>query len=191
MSHCYHANIETDTVDNQDFRRVEHTGSHLQVVLYALKPEEFIDKEIHPGTEQFLRVDEGSGYAVVDGEKYLLEDGTAMVIPAGAEHTIGAGSRGMKLYAIYSNQEHAEGKVEPVKGMQKGKGRAEKVAILTPVDMELMKAKDGDSEYINKDKTFKGGFDGCVRYQKEKKGLNEKSARKLCAYIGRRAGKIP
>lgn len=70
--------------------------------------------------------------------------------------------------------------------------RAQKsMVIVSPVEAELLKAKSGDSEYINKDKTFKGGFAGCVRYQKEKKGLSEKSARKLCAYIGRRAGKIP
>ena len=55
---------------------------------------------------------------------------------------------------------------------------------------ELMKADKGKSKYLNSDHTFKGGFEGCVSYQKESKGLPEKNARKLCAYIGRRAGKI-
>lgn len=64
------------------------------------------------------------------------------------------------------------------------------VTIYTPAELELQKAKDGGSEYINKDGTFKGGFDGCMKHQMEKKGLSEKSARKLCAYIGRKAGKI-
>lgn len=58
----------------------------------------------------------------------------------------------------------------------------------TLIEEDLEKAK-GDSAYINPDKTFKGGFDGCVAFQKTK-GLSNESARKLCAYIGRRAGKI-
>jgi hypothetical protein len=52
---------------------------------------------------------------------------------------------------------------------------------------DLQKAK---SDYINPDNTFKGGFKGCMRYQMEEKGLSENSARKLCAYIGRKSGKI-
>jgi hypothetical protein len=48
-----------------------------------------------------------------------------------------------------------------------------------------------DSTYINPDGTFKGGFDGCVEYQMNVKGLPEENARKLCAFIGRAAGKIP
>jgi len=52
---------------------------------------------------------------------------------------------------------------------------------------DLIKAKkDG---HLNPDNTFKGGFKGCVSYQKGK-GLSGESAGKLCAYIGRRAGKI-
>ena len=59
------------------------------------------------------------------------------------------------------------------------------VLIMNPVEMQ--KAKKGG--HLNPDNTFKGGFKGCVSYQKGK-GLSEESARKLCAYIGRRAGKI-
>lgn len=71
--------------------------------------------------------------------------------------------------------------------------KAQEVAdILIEASMrnELMKAKKGRSKYLNADNTFKGGFKGCVAYQKETKGLPEENARKLCAYIGRRAGKI-
>lgn len=73
--------------------------------------------------------------------------------------------------------------------MSKSTFSPSEVKVLRESIAELMKARD--SEYINKDGTFKGGFDGCVRYQREKKGLSDKSAHKLCAYIGRRAGKIP
>lgn len=56
----------------------------------------------------------------------------------------------------------------------------------------LEKAKGGErSAYINKDGTFKGGFKGCERYQMNVKGLAKENASKLCAFIGRKAGKIP
>ena len=60
----------------------------------------------------------------------------------------------------------------------------------TIISEDLEKAKKEKSEYVNSDGTFKGGFKGCVAYQ-QSKGKSEESARKLCAYIGRRAGKIP
>jgi len=52
------------------------------------------------------------------------------------------------------------------------------------------------SRWINPDGSFKGGFEGCVRWAMASpkvggKGLSEERARKLCAYIGRKAGKIP
>ena len=46
------------------------------------------------------------------------------------------------------------------------------------------------SKFINPDGTFKKGFDGCVEYQMKTQGLDRESAEKLCAYIGRKAGKI-
>lgn len=118
MSHCYHSNIEYDTEANDNFRKVAHTGAHLQVVLMSLRPQESIGMETHPGTDQFIRVDSGDGYAVVDGERYPLKDGMAIVIPAGARHDVRAGASGMKLYTVYSNQTHRRGEIEPVKGMQ-------------------------------------------------------------------------
>lgn len=45
-------------------------------------------------------------------------------------------------------------------------------------------------KYMNKDGTFKGGFDGCVEmFSKCCKGVKDPDA--LCAYIGKKAGKIP
>jgi len=46
------------------------------------------------------------------------------------------------------------------------------------------------SDYTNSDGTFQGGFDGCVSAMEDCKGLPTENAKKLCAYIGRQAGKI-
>lgn len=39
------------------------------------------------------------------------------------------------------------------------------------------------ARYMNPDGTFKGGFDGCMRYMQEVEGHDEDSARRICAYI--------
>ena len=58
---------------------------------------------------------------------------------------------------------------------------------------ELAKAKGNPAKekYLNDDGTFKDGFDGCMGYQKDEQGLDDDSSRKVCAFIGRKAGKIP
>ena len=57
-------NIEEETKANSYFRKVLYTGKHLQLVVMSLKPGEEIGIEIHPGTDQFFRVDAGEGKIV-------------------------------------------------------------------------------------------------------------------------------
>jgi mannose-6-phosphate isomerase-like protein (cupin superfamily) len=58
--------IEKLAVRNGEFRRVPYTARHCQLVLMALKPKEEIGAEVHK-LDQFFRVEEGSGEAVLDG----------------------------------------------------------------------------------------------------------------------------
>ena len=63
------------------------------------------------------------------------------------------------------------------------------------IEEDLEKAKKEGSQHVSKQGHFKGAagsgerFKSCMAHQQQK-GLSEESARKLCAYIGRRAGKI-
>ena len=59
-------NIEGLAVKNDDFRRVLYTAKHCQLVVMALKPNEEIGVEFHR-LDQFFRVEEGSGKAILDG----------------------------------------------------------------------------------------------------------------------------
>lgn len=43
---------------------------------------------------------------------------------------------------------------------------------------------------VTKGGEFVGGFDGCVKHMMSAKGLAKENAEKLCAFIGRKAGKI-
>lgn len=62
-------------------------------------------------------------------------------------------------------------------------------------DMEKAKRGALEKKHIKPSGQFKGGkgdrFKNCVAYQQEKKGISKESATKLCAFIGRKAGKIP
>jgi len=48
----FNSNIEKETLENTNFRKVLYTGKHSQLVLMFLKPHEEIGMEIHVGDEQ-------------------------------------------------------------------------------------------------------------------------------------------
>lgn len=109
-------NIEKATKDNTNFRTVLHTGPKSQLTVMSLKPGEDIGMEIHADGDQFLRIEQGKGKAVLNGEEYQVEDDFAIVIPAGVEHNvINTGDEDMKLYSIYSPAEHPPGTVHVTK----------------------------------------------------------------------------
>ena len=103
--------IERLTVANDDFRRVLYTAKHCQLVLMALKPGEAIGMEVHK-LDQFFRVEEGTGEAVLDGVRTPLRAGFAIVVPAGANHNvINTGKAPLKLYTLYAPPNHRDGVV--------------------------------------------------------------------------------
>lgn len=111
-------NIESKTLKNNDYRRVIETGQNEQLVLMSLKPGEAIGDEIHPHTDQFIRVEKGRGKAVFnENKKYPIKDGSAMVITAGTYHNIinTSKKKPLKLYTVYSPPHH------PPKTLQRNK----------------------------------------------------------------------
>lgn len=112
----YTTNIERDTLDNDDYRRVLYTGKHLQLVLMTVQPGDQIGLETHEEHDQFIRVEAGAGEARLDGEKVALGDGDVVIIPAGVEHNvINTGNEPLRLYTLYSPPEHADGTVHRTK----------------------------------------------------------------------------
>ena len=102
-------NIQRLAVDNDDFRRVLYTAKHCQLVVMSLKPKEEIGAEVHK-LDQFFRVEEGSGEAVLDGVRTAITAGFAVVVPAGAKHNItNTGDVPLKLYTLYSPPNHRDG----------------------------------------------------------------------------------
>ena len=64
--------IESLATRNAYFRQVLYTAKHCQLVVMALKPKEEIGSEVHK-LDQFFRVEEGSGDAVLDGVRTRSE----------------------------------------------------------------------------------------------------------------------
>ena len=71
----YVTNIEEDTLENEDYRRVLFTGKNLQLVLMTVQPGEEIGLETHEEHDQFIRIEAGTGVALLAGEKHELSDG--------------------------------------------------------------------------------------------------------------------
>jgi len=104
----YVDNIEKITLENENFRRVLYTAKNCQLVVMSLKPGEEIGSEIHK-LDQFLRIEAGSGEAVLNGERFPIGDGSAVIVPAGTEHNfINTGKEPLKLYTIYAPPEHRD-----------------------------------------------------------------------------------
>jgi mannose-6-phosphate isomerase-like protein (cupin superfamily) len=111
------SNIEKDTLENNNFRKVLYTGKHSQLVLMCLQPNEEIGMEVHPDNDQFFRFEKGEGKYFIDGNEYDIVGGVAVIVPAGAKHNIvnTSGSDELKLYTIYSPAHHKDGIVRSTK----------------------------------------------------------------------------
>jgi len=108
--------IENLAVKNKDFRRVLYTAKNCQLVLMALNPREEIGAEVHT-LDQFFRVEEGSGEAILDGVRTAIRAGFAIVVPAGANHNIiNTGAVPLKLYTLYAPPNHRDGVVHHTRG---------------------------------------------------------------------------
>lgn len=116
------ANIEELTIQNNNFRSVEHTGAYAQLTVMSIPPGSEIGWEVHHDIDQFLRLEQGKGRVEFgtseDGvtETHEIEDDWAVIVPAGVWHNIvNIGDEDIKLYSIYSPPEHPAGTVHPTK----------------------------------------------------------------------------
>ena len=107
--------IEGLATRNGKFRQVLYTAQHCQLVVMALQPGEEIGSEIHT-LDQFFRVEEGAGEAVLDGVRTPIRAGFAILVPAGATHNIiNTGGSPLKLYTLYAPPNHRDGVVHPTR----------------------------------------------------------------------------
>ncbi|WP_353626139.1 cupin domain-containing protein [Bacillus sp. JCM 19041] len=118
----YVINIEEATLYNQSYRTALWTGEHLQVTLMSIPPGDDIGLEIHPNTDQFLRIEQGMGMAYMgDTQNHLpfqqpVYANSAIMVPAGKWHNVvNTGQMPLKLYSIYAPPHHPHGTVQQTK----------------------------------------------------------------------------
>ena len=115
-------NIERLTVENDNFRKVVHTGKHSQLTVMSIPPGGEIGWEAHGHLDQFLRIEQGKGRLDLGtsddsvDESHEIEDDWALIVPAGTWHNVvNTGDGELKLYSIYSPPEHPDGTVHRTK----------------------------------------------------------------------------
>ena len=115
-------NIEDVTKENDTFRTALWTGNHLQLTIMSIPVGESIGLEIHPDTDQFLRIEQGEGLVQMGINKNNLNfqrrvnSDFAFVVPADTWHNlVNIGNVPIKLYSIYAPPKHPRGTVHVTK----------------------------------------------------------------------------
>ncbi len=64
--------------------------------------------EVHPDNDQFLRIESGTGKAIIDGNEQVFSAGFCIIVPAGSQHNIINTSDldELKIYTVYSPAHH-------------------------------------------------------------------------------------
>lgn len=110
--------LERATRENANYRSVAWSGRYLQVTLMSIPVGCDIGLEMHPETDQFLRLDAGRGRVQIGAAKDQLtfeaevSDGWCILVPAGSWHNVtNIGEEPMQVYAIYAPAHHQPGKI--------------------------------------------------------------------------------
>ncbi|PZD97165.1 cupin domain-containing protein [Paenibacillus sambharensis] len=115
-------NIEQAAKQNTNYRTALWTGKYFQVTLMCINVGDDIGLEVHPTTDQFIRIEQGQGLVQMGDSKDNLDfqepayDDYAIMIPAGKWHNItNTGTIPLKVYVIYAPPEHPRGTVHVTK----------------------------------------------------------------------------
>ena len=115
-------NIEAAARMNGSYRTTLWTGQYFQVTLMSIRVGEDIGLEMHPNTDQFLRIEQGQGIVKMGGSKDNLDfqrrvfTNNAIMVPAGTWHDVlNTGNVPLKLYVIYAPPHHPAGTVHRTK----------------------------------------------------------------------------
>lgn len=98
--------LEKQTLDNTYYRVVKYTTKYQQLVIMCVH--DFIPKEIHQNTDQFIKIEKGNAQIIIDDNIYNLSSGDSITIPSNTWHKITntSNTHPIKLYTIYSPPHH-------------------------------------------------------------------------------------
>ena len=115
----YKNNLETTTLENNEYRKVLCTSNNMQLVVMSIPIKENISFEIHTNHDQFIRIEKGNCNANIGHDHkntYTLVEGDCIIIPSNTYHEItNTGNEPLKLYTIYTPPEHEVNRIDHVK----------------------------------------------------------------------------
>ncbi|MEC0259817.1 MULTISPECIES: cupin domain-containing protein [Paenibacillus] len=117
-------NIAQASKQNNNYRTALWTGKHIQVTLMSINVGDDIGLEVHPTTDQFIRIEQGQGLVQMGDSRDNLDfqamanEDYAIMIPAGKWHNVtNTGNTPLKVYVIYAPPQHPYGTVHETKAM--------------------------------------------------------------------------
>jgi mannose-6-phosphate isomerase-like protein (cupin superfamily) len=115
-------NIEKAAEENKNYRTALWTGDHFQVTVMSIDVGDDIGLEVHPKTDQFIRIEEGQGFVQMGDRRDRLDyqqpvyEGYAIMVPAGTWHNVtNTGDKPLKVSVLYAPPQHPFGTVHPTK----------------------------------------------------------------------------
>lgn len=102
--------LERETLKNTERGPVvvyNDPSGRLQVAYMAIPPGQDVPMERHEDLSQFVRVEQGHGEVIIDGQTYEIHEGHGVVIPSGSWHRIINTSESdvLKMYTIYAKNQ--------------------------------------------------------------------------------------
>lgn len=118
----YVTNIPQAAAQNTNFRTAIWTGTHLQMTLMCIPPCGEIGLEIHPDTDQAIRIEQGNAVVKMGQCKDRLNfqqrlgKNDTIFVPAGTWHNIiNTGCMPLKISSIYAPPHHPKGTIHRTK----------------------------------------------------------------------------
>ena len=118
----YTVEVSRRARQNHNFRVAVWTGNHLQVTLMCIPAGEDIGPEMHPQTDQLIRVEDGEATVCMGQSpeamtfRRCVKRGSAILIPCGTWHNVmNTGRSALKLSSVYAPPQHLRGTVHRTK----------------------------------------------------------------------------
>ncbi|MFB9328731.1 cupin domain-containing protein [Paenibacillus aurantiacus] len=115
-------NLEQAAKQNNNYRTTLWTGKHFQMTVMSINVGDDIGLEVHPTTDQYIRIEEGQGLVQMGDSKDRLDfqamasKDYAIIVPAGTWHNVtNTGHTPLKVSVIYAPPAHPFGTIHHTK----------------------------------------------------------------------------